>query len=217
MDKVIGLDRFVELVEDGMTVMVGGFLACGGPNMLMDALVAKGTKDLTLIANDMARPTAGLGQLVAKRQVRKVVASHIGMNPEVAAQMNEGTLEVELVPQGTLAERIRSGGAGLGGVLTRTGLGTLVADGKQTVTVDGVEYLLETPLKADLALICGHTVDRSGNVWYKGTARNFNDVMALAATTVIVEADHVVEVGAIEPESVVTPNVLVDYVVEGRN
>ncbi|GAB78208.1 butyryl-CoA:acetoacetate CoA-transferase alpha subunit [Austwickia chelonae] len=217
MDKVIGLDRFVELVEDGMTVMVGGFLACGGPNMLMDALVAKGTKDLTLIANDMARPTVGLGQLVANRQVRKVIASHIGMNPEVAAQMNAGTLDVELVPQGTLAERIRAAGSGLGGVLTRTGLGTLVADGKPVVTVDDIDYLLETPLKADLALISGHTVDRSGNIWYKGTARNFNDVMALAATTVVVEADHVVEIGAIEPENVVTPNVLVDYVVEGKN
>lgn len=217
MDKVIGLDKFVELVDDGMTVMVSGFLACGGPNMLVDALVAKGTKDLTLIANDMAWPTVGLGQLVTNRQVRKVVASHVGMNPGVAAQLNEGTLELELVPQGTLVERIRAGGSGLGGVLTRTGLGTLVADGKQIVTVEGADYLLETPLKADLALICGHTIDRSGNVWYKGTARNFNDVMALAATTVVAEADNLVEIGAIEPENVVTPNVLVDYVVEGRN
>lgn len=215
MGKVIELDEFVELVEDGMSVMIGGFLSCGGPTTLTDALVAKGTKDLTLIANDMAFPDVGLGKLVTNRQVRKIIASHVGTNPGVAQQLAEGVLELELVPQGTLAERIRAAGAGLGGVLTPTGVGTMVADGKQVMTIEGSDYLLELPLGADIALLSGHSVDPFGNVWYKGTTRNFNEVMALAGKTVIVEADHLVGLGEIEPENVVTPSVLVDYIVKG--
>lgn len=216
MAKIIGLDEAVELVRDGMTIMVGGFMACGGANTIVDALVAKGTKNLTLIANDAAMPGVGIGRLVEHHQLRRLVASHVGLNPEVGRQMASGELEVELVPQGTLVERIRAGGYGLGGILTPTGIGTLVAEGKQVIEVDGKPYLLEKPMRADVTLLCGHTVDRSGNVWYKGTSRNFNQVMAFAADTVIVEADHLVAVGDIAPENVVTPNVLVDYIVEGR-
>lgn len=216
MAKIIGLDEAVELVREGMTIMVGGFMACGGANTIVDAIVAKGTKNLTLIANDAAMPGVGIGRLVENHQLRRLVASHVGLNPQVGQQIASGELEVELVPQGTLVERIRAGGYGLGGILTPTGIGTLVAEGKEIITVDGTPYLLEKPLRADVALICGHTVDRSGNVWYKGTSRNFNQVMAFAGETVIAEADHLVGVGDIAPENVVTPNVLVDYIVEGQ-
>jgi len=199
-----------------MTIMVGGFMACGGANTIVEAIAARGTKNLTLIANDAAKPGMGIARLVENHLLRRLVASHVGLNPEVGRQMATGELGVELVPQGTLVERIRAGGYGLGGVLTPTGIGTLVAEGKEIITVDGKDFLLEKPLRADVALICGHTVDRSGNVWYKGTSRNFNQVMAFAADTVIAEADHLVDVGGIAPENVVTPNVLVDYIVEGR-
>lgn len=213
--KFITMDDAVGRVTDGMTVMVGGFLGCGNAHKIVDALVRSGVKDLTLIANDAAMPDYGIGKLVVNRQVKHLIASHVGTNPEVAAQMNAGELEVTLVPQGSLAEKIRAGGCGLGGVLTPTGLGTLVAEGKQVITVDGRDFLLETPLRADVALISGHSVDRRGNVWYKGTTRNFNVIMAAAADTVIVEADNIVEVGDIRPEDVVTPFVLVDYIVDG--
>ncbi|MCB1253498.1 MAG: 3-oxoacid CoA-transferase subunit A [Austwickia sp.] len=216
MAKIIGLDEAVEIVQEGMTIMVGGFMACGGANTIVEAIAARGTKNLTLIANDAAKPGMGIARLVENHLLRRLVASHVGLNPEVGRQMATGELEVELVPQGTLVERIRAGGYGLGGVLTPTGIGTLVAEGKEIITVDGKDFLLEKPLRADVALICGHTVDRSGNVWYKGTSRNFNQVMAFAADTVIAEADHLVDVGGIAPENVVTPNVLVDYIVEGR-
>ncbi|MCO5310762.1 MAG: CoA transferase subunit A [Austwickia sp.] len=216
MAKIIGLDEAVEIVQEGMTIMVGGFMACGGANTIVEAIAARGTKNLTLIANDAAKPGLGIARLVENHLLRRLVASHVGLNPEVGRQMATGELEVELVPQGTLVERIRAGGYGLGGVLTPTGIGTLVAEGKEIITVDGKDFLLEKPLRADVALICGHTVDRSGNVWYKGTSRNFNQVMAFAADTVIAEADHLVDVGGIAPENVVTPNVLVDYIVEGR-
>ncbi len=216
MAKIIGLDDAVELVREGMTIMVGGFMACGGANTIVEAIAAKGTKNLTLIANDAAKPGQGIARLVENHQLTRLVASHVGLNPEVGKQMASGELDVELVPQGTLVERIRAGGYGLGGILTPTGIGTIVAEGKEIITVDGTPYLLERPLRADISLICGHTVDRSGNVWYKGTSRNFNQVMAFAADTVIAEADHLVEVGDIAPENVVTPNVLVDYIVEGQ-
>lgn len=216
MAKIIELDDAVELVKDGMTIMVGGFLGCGNAHTIVDALVKKGVKDLTLIANDAAMPEYGIGKLVVNKQVKKLIASHVGTNPEVAAQMNSGELQVELVPQGTLAERIRAAGAGLGGVLTPTGLGTLVAEGKDVIEVEGKKYLLETPLRADVALIAGHTVDKNGNVWYKGTTSTFNIVMATAADTVICEAENLVEIGKITPEDVRTPFVLVDYIVEGK-
>ena len=160
-------------------------------------------------------PGYGIAKLVEQRRLRKLITSHVGLNPQVGIQMNAGDLEVELVPQGTLVERIRSGGAGLGGVLTPTGLGTPVADGKSVVTVEGRDYLLEKPLRADVALVNGYRVDPFGNVWYRGDARNFNPVMATAADLVIVEADHLVELGDIPPEDVVTPGVFVDYIVAG--
>ena len=213
--KVVSMAEAVSRVQPGMTVMIGGFMGCGNPHGLVEALCAAGVTDLTLIATDTSRPGYGIAKLVEQRRLRKLYASHVGLNPAVAAQMNAGELEVELVPQGTLAERIRAGGAGLGGVLTPTGLGTPVANCKPVIDVDGRRYLLEKPLRADVALIAGSTVDRLGNVWYRGTTRNFNPVMATAADLVIVEAEHLVEVGAIAPENVVTPGVLVDLIVEG--
>lgn len=217
MTKIIDLDAAVDLVQEGMTIMVGGFMACGGANTIVDAIAARGTKNLTLIANDAAMPGVGIGKLVENHQLSRLVATHVGLNPEVGKQMASGELDVELVPQGTMVERIRAGGYGLGGVLTPTGIGTMVAEGKEIITVDGKEFLLERPLRADVALICGHTVDENGNVWYKGTTRNFNQIMAFAADTVIAEADNLVAIGDIAPENVVTPGVLVDHVVKGRD
>lgn len=213
--KVVSMAEAVSRVQPGMTVMIGGFMGCGNPHGLVEALCVAGLTDLTLIATDTSRPGFGIAKLVEQRRLRKLYASHVGLNPAVAAQLNAGELEVELVPQGTLAERIRAGGAGLGGVLTPTGLGTPVADGKPVIEVDGRRFLLEKPLRADVALIAGSTIDRLGNVWYRGTTRNFNTVMATAADLVIAEAEHLVEVGAIAPENVVTPGVLVDLIVEG--
>jgi acetate CoA/acetoacetate CoA-transferase alpha subunit len=213
--KLVPLAEAVALVADGMTVMIGGFMGCGNPHNLIDGLIETGAKDLTLICNDGATPSFGVGKLIEHRRLRKLVASHIGLNPEVGRQLNAGELEVELVPQGTLVERIRCGGAGLGGVLTPTGVGTQVADRKQVIEVNGRAYLLETPMRADVALICGYKVDVFGNVWYRGDTRTFSVVMAMAADTVIAEADTIVPLGAIPPEDVVTSGVLVDYVVKG--
>lgn len=215
MTKLVPVEEAVAKIADGMTIMVGGFMGCGNAHSLIDALVKAGTTGLTLICNDGATPGYGVGKLIEHRRLRKLMASHVGLNPEVARQMNAGELEVELVPQGTFAERIRAGGAGLGGVLTPTGIGTLVAEGKQVIDVDGRPYLLEKPLRADVALIAGYRVDLNGNVWYRGTTRTFNVVMATAADVVIAEADHVVTPGEIPPEDVVTPGVLVDYIVMG--
>lgn len=215
MAKVISVEEAAALVEDGMSVMVGGFLGCGNAHHVIDAIVARGAKDLTLICNDGGRPNWGVGKLVDNGCLRKLVATHVGLNPNVARLMASGELEVELVPQGSFIEMIRAGGAGLGGVLTPTGIGTLVAEGKQIVTVDGKDFLLEKPLRADVAVINGFNIDLNGNVWYKGTTRNFNVYMATAADTVIAEADHLVQVGYIQPEDVVTPGVCVDYIVNG--
>lgn len=216
MAKQIDAKQAVEMVKDGMTVMIGGFLSNGTPEILVDALIEKGVKDLTVIANDTGLQGTGISKLVAAGALKKVIVSHIGTNPQTGTMMNEGTLEVDLVPQGTLAERVRAGGSGLGGVLTKTGLGTLVAEGKQTVTVDGEEYLLEKPLHADVALIRGSIVDERGNVFYKGTTRNFNSLMAMAADTVIVATPSIVPVGEIPGENVGTPAIFVDYIVGGE-
>lgn len=215
MAKLISSEEAVAKIADGMTIMVGGFMGCGNAHHLVQAILDAGIRDLTLIANDASMPGYGIAKLVEQRRLRRLVTSHVGLNPEVAVQMNAGELDVELVPQGTLVERIRSGGAGLGGVLTPTGIGTPVADGKDVVTVDGKQFLLEKPLRADVALINGYRVDPAGNVWYRGDARNFNPVMATAADVVIAEADHLVELGDIPPEDVVTPGVFVDFIVEG--
>ncbi|MCW5950877.1 MAG: CoA transferase subunit A [Propionibacteriaceae bacterium] len=215
MAKLVSMDEAIAKIADGMTVMIGGFMGCGSAHHIVAAFIDKGLTDLTLISNDASLPGYGLAKLVEHRRLRKLITSHVGLNPQVAVQMNAGDLEVELVPQGTLVERIRSGGAGLGGVLTPTGIGTPVAEGKPVVTVDGRPFLLERPLRADVALINGYKVDPLGNIWYRGNSRNFNPVMATAADLVIAEADHLVELGGIPPEDVVTPGVLVDYIVEG--
>jgi len=213
MDKVVSAAKAAEFIKDGMTVMVGGFLVNGSPETLIDALVAKGVKDLTLICNDTGYPDRGVGKMIVAKQFKKVIASHVGTNKETGRQMNEGETEVVLVPQGTLAERVRCGGSGIGGFLTPTGIGTEVEEGKQKMTVDGKEYLLELPLRADVALLYGTTVDRSGNVVYAYTQRNFNPLMAMAADLVICEAAEIVDTGAIEPNNVTTPGIFVDYIV----
>ncbi len=215
MAKIIDPKAAAAMVKDGMTVMIGGFLAVGTPETLVDALVAQGTKNLTVIANDTATPEKGIGKLVVNKQLKKAIVSHIGTNPETGRQMNAGEMAVDLVPQGSLAEKIRAGGAGLGGVLTPTGLGTLVAEGKQVVTVDGREFLLEKPLRADIAFIKAQTADKSGNLIFNRSARNFNPLMATAAEIVIVEAANIVETGAIDPDAVMLPGIFVQYLVKG--
>jgi acetate CoA/acetoacetate CoA-transferase alpha subunit len=198
-----------------MTVMVGGFLGCGTPQNLVDQVLANGTKDLTLVCNDTAFPDSGVGKLVVSRQFKKVIVSHIGTNPETGRQMNAGELAVDLVPQGTLAERIRSAGFGLGGILTPTGVGTPVEAGKQKLTIDGKDYLLELPIKADVALVKAYKADKAGNLVFRKAARNFNPLMATAASIVIVEAQNIVETGEIDPDEVMTPGIFVNYLVQG--
>jgi acetate CoA/acetoacetate CoA-transferase alpha subunit len=214
MAKIITVDEAAEQIKDGMSVMIGGFMGCGNPHAVVDALVRRGSKDLTVICNDGAWPGFGVAKLISNGQVKKLIATHVGLNKEVGQKMNSGEMEVELIPQGTFAERIRCGGNGTGGFLTPTGIGTIIAEGKQVINVKGRDYLLELPLKADAALIVGYKVDRNGNIWYKGTTRTFNVVMATAADLVIVEAEHIVELGDIEPENVVTQGIFVDYIAD---
>jgi acetate CoA/acetoacetate CoA-transferase alpha subunit len=211
--KTISLEQSVAMIPDGASVMIGGFMGVGTPERVVDEIVRQGKRDLTVIANDTATPARGIGKLVAAKLLRKAIVSHIGLNPETQRQMVAGEMEVELVPQGTLIERIRAGGYGLGGVLTRTGLGTLVADGKQRIEVDGTSYLLETALRADFALVQAFVADYLGNLGYALTARNFNPVIAMAGETVIASADNIVPVGVIAPDHVVTPAPVVDYLV----
>jgi acetate CoA/acetoacetate CoA-transferase alpha subunit len=215
MNKIISLQEAVNLVKDGDVLMVGGFLAVGSPNRLIDALVKKGVKDLTLICNDSGFVDKGVGKMVVNKQFKKIIASHVGTNKETGRQMLEGETEVVLVPQGTLIEQVRAGGHGLGGVLTATGLGTEVEKGKDKVVVDGKEYLLEKPLRANVAIIFGNMVDKYGNIHYLGSTRNFNNMMAAAADVTIVEANQVVEIGELDPNSVHTPGVFVNYIVDG--
>jgi len=207
------LESAVERIGNGATLMIGGFMGIGTPERVVDELLRQGKTALTVIANDTALPGVGIGKLVDANALRKVVASHIGLNPETQKKMLAGDLEVELVPQGTLIERIRAGGYGLGGVLTPTGVGTVVEEGKRTIDVDGRDYLLETPLRADFALLHAFLSDYLGNLTYVLTARNFNPVMAMAADTVIVDAEHIVPVGMISPDHVMTPAPLVDYLI----
>lgn len=214
MSKTISLFQLKEKFHDGMSVMIGGFLANGTPERIVDALVESGVKDLTMIVNDTSFPDKGCGKLIANKQVKRVYVSHIGTNPHTAEQMNNGELEVIFCPQGTLAEQVRAGGCGLGGVLTTTGMGTDVANGKKIVTVDGVEYLLEKPLRADFAFVKGSVGDAIGNLVYKGTTQNFQPLMAMAADTVVAEIENKVAVGEISPEAVHTPSIFVDYIIE---
>lgn len=214
MNKFITVQEAVDKVQDGMTIMVGGFLAVGTPEAVIDGLVAKGVKNLTLISNDTAYTNKGVGKMIVNHQIKRLIVSHIGTNEETINQMNSGELEVEFSPQGTLAERIRTGGAGLGGVLTPTGLGTVVEEGKQKLTIDGKEYLLEKPLHADVALIGANISDEEGNLVYKGTSQNFCPLMATAADVVIVEPQEIVKTGTIAHEAVKTQGIFVDYIVK---
>ena len=207
------LKSAVERIPNGASLMIGGFMGVGTPERLVEELVRQGKNGLTVIANDTALPGVGIGKLVSANALRKVVASHIGLNPETQKKMLAGDIEVELLPQGTLIERIRAGGYGLGGVLTPTGVGTVVEEGKRKIEVDGREYLLETPLRADFALLHAFLSDYLGNLTYALTARNFNPVIAMAADTVIVDAEHIVPVGMISPDHVMTPAPLVDYLI----
>lgn len=200
-----------EMIPDGASLMIGGFMGVGSPHRMIDALVARGARGLTIIANDTAMPGRGIGKLITAGAVARIVASHIGLNPETQARMISGEIACELVPQGTLIERIRAGGMGLGGVLTPTGLGTEVEDGKQIVEVEGRRFLVETPLQADFALIGAWQADYVGNLSYLLTAHNFNPVIALAGRTVIAEPESIVPVGVIPPDAVKTPGVLVDH------
>ena len=210
--KIISAQEAAALVKDGNSVMAGGFLACGSAHSVFAALAKQGTKNLTLIGNDTAFEGVSYGQLVVNKQVKKIIATHVGTNKETGRQRESGETEVLLVPQGTLAERIRAGGWGLGGILTPTGLGTIVAEGKQVIEVKGKSYLLEEALRADIAILYATKADKYGNLAYDGTTRNFNQVMAMAADTVIVEVEEMVDV--IEPNSVITPGVVVDYIVK---
>jgi acetate CoA/acetoacetate CoA-transferase alpha subunit len=203
----------VAMIPDGASLLVGGFMGVGTPERLMDEIVRQGKRDLTVIANDTAWPGRGIGKLIDAKLVKRVVASHIGLNPETQKQMIAGTLEVDLVPQGTLIERIRSGGYGLGGVLTPTGVGTVVEEGKRTLEIEGRTYLLELPITADFALINAFLADYLGNLQYALTARNFNPVIAMAGRVTLVTADNIVPVGVITPDHVMTPAPLVDYLV----
>ena len=226
-DKIITAKEAAAMIPDGATVMVGGFMANGTPELIMDALVERNAKDLTVMCNDggfgpafdeegneTAAPK-GNGKLIKNKSVKKLMATHIGLNRQVAEQMNAGTLDVTLIPQGSMVEMIRAGGAGLGGVLTPTGVGTDVGEGKEVLNIDGKDYLLEKPLHADFALLRGNIVDKKGNVFYKGTTKNFQVAMATAADVVIVEAEKLVEVGELDPDYVMTPYIFVDYIVVG--
>ena len=211
--KSIQPSSAVDLIQDGVILMIGGFMGAGSPTRVINALVRLGRRNLTVISNDTARPGVGVGKLIDARLVSRIVTSHIGTNPETQRQMIAGEVQVDLVPQGTLVERIRAGGFGLGGVLTQTGLGTLAAAGKRVLEVEGRSFLLELPLKADFALINAKRADYLGNLEYALTSRNFNPIMAMAAGTVIAEAEDVVPVGVIPPDAVMTPHVLVKYLV----
>jgi acetate CoA/acetoacetate CoA-transferase alpha subunit len=201
------------MIPDGASLMIGGFMGVGTPERVVDEIVRQGKRNLSVIANDTAKPGVGIGKLVGAKLVHKAVVSHIGLNPETQKQMIGGEMSVELVPQGTLIERIRAGGFGLGGVLTPTGVGTVVEEGKRKIEVDGKDYLLEAPLKADFALVHAFLADYLGNLAYALTARNFNPLLAMAGATVIAVAEHIVPVGLISPDHVVTPAPLVDYLV----
>ncbi|NRT80841.1 MULTISPECIES: acetate CoA-transferase subunit alpha [Clostridium] len=216
-NKIKSVSEVIEFIKDDMTVMIGGFMAVGTPEILIDAILEKGVKNLTIIANDTGLPDKGIGKLIVNKRVKKVIASHIGLNPETGRQMNNKELIVDLVPQGTLAEQIRCGGAGIGGFLTETGVGTICEEGKQKLKVKDKEYLLELPLRADIALIGGSIADTQGNIFYKGSTRNFNPLMATAADLVIAGAERIVEAGELDPNHVMTPGIFVDYIVGGKN
>jgi acetate CoA/acetoacetate CoA-transferase alpha subunit len=211
--KTVPVEDAVAMIPDGASLMIGGFMAVGTPERVIDEIVRQGKRNLTVIANDTALPGKGIGKLVSAGLIARTIASHIGLNPETQKQMIAGKMQVDLVPQGTLIERIRAGGYGLGGVFTPTGVGTVVEDGKQTIDVDGKTYLVEKAMRADFALVHAFLADYIGNLAYALTARNFNPVIAMAADKVIASAENIVPVGVIPPDQVVTPAPIVDYLV----
>jgi 3-oxoacid CoA-transferase subunit A len=217
MNKVLAsADEAVALIPDGATIMMGGFGLCGIPENLIAALHRRGTKQLTVVSNNAGVDDFGIGILLRSRQVRKMISTYVGENKEFERQFLSGELEVELVPQGTFSERIRAGGAGIGGFYTPTGYGTLIAEGKETRIIDGRPYVLETPLHADFAFVKGWKGDRLGNLVYRRTARNFNPMMATAATVTIAEVEQLVHPGQIDPDHVVTPGIFVKYILQGE-
>lgn len=215
-EKVVTLDEALGQFFNGMTLMAGGFGGVGNPPTLIQGILDKEIQQITLISNDTAFPHIGVGKLVTERRVKKVIASHIGSNPNAGAQMTAGELEVEFCPQGILAERVRAGGVGLGGILSDIGIGTIAEKGKQKITVDGKEFLLETPLTAEVAIIHAKKADRFGNLVYDTSARNFNPLVAMAGKVTIVETDEIVEVGELNPEEIVTPGVFVNMIVKSE-
>ncbi len=225
MQKITSIAQAVDQIKDGMSIMVGGFLGCGSAHQVLEELSKRDVKNLTVMCNDgglIGGPNGddyyGVAKLIHTKQVKKLYATHVGLNAEIGEQMMEGTLEVVLVPQGSFAEMIRAGGAGLGGVLTPTGVGTIIQDAEHVhsvIEIEGKKYLLEKPLKADVAIIYGSKIDEAGNMCYTGSTRNFNEFMAMAADLVIAEAEEIVPVGAISPDDVVTPGILVDHIVKG--
>ncbi|MBK5296928.1 MAG: CoA transferase subunit A [Vicinamibacteria bacterium] len=217
MDKLMRSARdAVAQIPDGATVMVGGFGVCGNPENLLAALHTQGTRGLTVVSNNAGIDDFGLGRLLKARQIRKMIATYVGENREFERQFLAGELEVELVPQGTFSERIRAGGAGIGGFFTPAGYGTLVAEGKETRVIDGRPYVLELALKADFALVRAWKGDRHGNLVYRKTARNFNPMMATAAKVTLAEVEHLVEPGEIDPDAVHTPGIFVRHILQGE-
>ncbi len=213
MKKGVSPQEAAAMIPDGAVLMIGGFMGVGSPHRIIDALVEAGRKKLTVIANDTGKADYGIGRLVRAGAISRLIASHIGLNPETGKAMIDGVIDVELTPQGTLAERIRAGGYGLGGVLTKTGLGTLAAKNQKVIEIDGEEWLFGAPIKADFALLHADRADYSGNLAYQLTATNFNPVMATAAETVIAEPREIVPVGVLPPDHVTTPGILVDFIV----
>lgn len=203
-------------IDDGQSIMIGGFIGCGTPEALISALIDRPVKDIVLIANDTATPDKGIGRLIVAKLVREAWVSHIGTNKETMRQLNDKEMVVNLIPQGTLAERIRCAGAGIGGFLTPTGVGTAVEEGKEVHLIDGKKYLLETPLHADVALLKAWKADESGNLVFRRTARNFNPIMALAADLVIAEVEEIVPTGSLDPDAVIVPGVVVDRIVKSH-
>lgn len=214
MSKLISLQEAVSHIKSGMTIMVGGFLGVGSPNRILDEILKTDVKDLTIICNDTGFPDKGSGKLIVSRRVSSVITSHIGTNPHTGDQYHAGELKITFVPQGTLIEQIRCAGAGLGGILTPTGLGTVIQEGKKVICVDGKDYLLEKPLRADVALVGASVADEEGNLFYRGNTRNFNVMMAMAADLVIAEVKELVKTGEILPEHVHTQSIFVDYIVK---
>ncbi len=226
MPKIVSMQEVIDLIPDGATIMVGGFGGCGSPHKIIDALSKSDKGGFTIITNDTSLAIGPQGEewygnskLIHSRKIKRVIGTHVGTNPETGEQIKEGFIEVDLIPQGSFCEMIRAGGAGLGAVITPTGLGTVIETNENICygreTINGKDYLRMKPLRADVALLSGYNVDKNGNIWYKGTTRNFNPQMATAADIVIVEADNVVELGAIEPENVHTPGVYINYIVDG--